>query len=39
MLTLNSDGSGSYMPDPHYNGADSFVYEISDGEGGRMPPR
>ncbi len=33
-LTLNADGSGSYTPDGNYNGTDSFVYEISDGDGG-----
>jgi VCBS repeat-containing protein len=31
MLTLNGDGSFTYTPDPHYNGADSFTYKASDG--------
>jgi len=30
-LTLNGDGSFSYMPDANYNGADSFTYKTNDG--------
>jgi VCBS repeat-containing protein len=30
---LNADGSFTYTPTEHYNGADSFTYEVSDGEG------
>jgi Tol biopolymer transport system component len=30
-LTLNTDGSFRYMPDPDYNGADSFSYRATDG--------
>lgn len=30
-LTLNSNGSFSYMPDTDYYGVDSFVYMVSDG--------
>lgn len=29
-LTLNTDGSFSYTPDPEYSGLDSFVYRASD---------
>ncbi|HSW57756.1 MAG TPA: Ig-like domain-containing protein [Dehalococcoidales bacterium] len=31
-LTLNSDGSFSYTPNPGFKGADSFSYKASDGE-------
>jgi VCBS repeat-containing protein len=30
-LTLNSDGSYTYTPDPDYNGPDSFTYKANDG--------
>ncbi len=30
-LTLNGDGSFSYMPNPGYNGPDLFTYKASDG--------
>ncbi|MDX1745146.1 MAG: cadherin-like domain-containing protein, partial [Halobacteriales archaeon] len=30
-LTLNSDGSFTYMPHPDFNGTDSFTYDVSDG--------
>jgi VCBS repeat-containing protein len=30
-LTLNADGSFSYVPDPNYAGPDSFTYRASDG--------
>ncbi len=33
-LTLNRDGSLSYVPNANYNGADSFTYTVSDGKGG-----
>jgi VCBS repeat-containing protein len=33
-LTLNADGTFSYTPNPDYTGSDSFVYEVSDGNGG-----
>ncbi|MEM7596474.1 MAG: Ig-like domain-containing protein [Pseudomonadota bacterium] len=33
-LTLNSDGSFTYVPDDDFNGTDSFDYEVSDGNGG-----
>ncbi|MFW9966331.1 MAG: tandem-95 repeat protein, partial [Candidatus Thorarchaeota archaeon] len=31
ILTLNPDGSFSYIPDANWYGVDSFVYEVSDG--------
>src|SRR6184192_716080 len=31
-LTLNSDGSFSYMPALNFNGTDSFTYKASDGQ-------
>jgi VCBS repeat-containing protein len=31
-LTLNSDGSFTYNPDPDYTGTDSFTYQAYDGE-------
>ena len=33
-LTLNSDGSFTYIPDLNFNGIDSFIYQITDGNGG-----
>ena len=33
-LTLNTDGSFTYVPNLNYNGFDSFVYRIDDGHGG-----
>ena len=30
-LTLNSDGSFSYQPDPDFEGVDSFTYHANDG--------
>ncbi|KUJ79146.1 hypothetical protein AVO45_19100 [Ruegeria marisrubri] len=33
-LTLNADGTFDYTPDANFIGADSFVYEIDDGNGG-----
>jgi VCBS repeat-containing protein len=31
-LTLNANGSFTYMPDLHYNGKDSFTYKATDGK-------
>ena len=31
-LTFNSDGSFEYMPNPNFNGVDSFTYKANDGE-------
>jgi VCBS repeat-containing protein len=31
-LTLNSDGSFSYLPNSNYNGTDSFTYRANDGQ-------
>jgi VCBS repeat-containing protein len=31
-LTLNSDGSFTYMPDADFNGEDSFTYKANDGD-------
>src|SRR2546427_767336 len=31
-LTLNSDGSFSYVPAANYNGSDSFTYKANDGQ-------
>ena len=33
-LTLNADGTFTYTPDANYNGADSFTYTMTDGNGG-----
>ena len=33
VVTLNSDGTFDYTPDPNFFGQDSFVYRISDGNG------
>lgn len=33
-LTFDIDGSYTYIPNPNFNGSDSFVYEISDNQGG-----
>ncbi len=33
-LLLNADGSFAYTPNANYCGVDSFVYRISDGQGG-----
>jgi CshA-type fibril repeat protein len=32
-LTLNSNGSFTYVPDANYNGTDSFVYSVMDADG------
>lgn len=34
VLNLKPDGTFSFVPNPDYNGADSFTYQISDGFGG-----
>ncbi len=31
QVTLNADGSFTYLPDLNYNGADSFTYRVNDG--------
>jgi hypothetical protein len=33
-VTVNPDGSFSYLPDPDFNGIDTFAYEVWDGNGG-----
>ena len=33
-LVLNANGTFVYTPDANFNGADSFTYRISDGQGG-----
>lgn len=33
-VTRNADGTVTYRPDANFNGLDSFVYQISDGNGG-----
>ena len=33
-VTLNRDGSFIYQPEANFSGADSFIYEIQDGQGG-----
>ena len=33
-LSLNADGTFTYTPNANFFGADSFVYEVSDGNGG-----
>ncbi|BCN92322.1 hypothetical protein THMIRHAM_01070 [Thiomicrorhabdus immobilis] len=33
-IIVNGDGTITYIPNPNYNGPDSFTYTISDGEGG-----
>jgi Bacterial Ig domain/Thrombospondin type 3 repeat len=32
--TINADGTITYIPNPNFNGDDSFEYTISDGNGG-----
>ncbi len=32
MLTLNGDGTYTYVPAEHWSGEDSFVYRVTDGE-------
>ena len=33
-LTFNADGSYEYVPNPNFNGADSFTYVVTDAESG-----
>ncbi len=33
-VTINPDGTVRYVPNANYNGADSFTYTLSDGNGG-----
>lgn len=33
-LTLNANGSFTYVPSPGFNGVDTFIYEANDGNGG-----
>ena len=33
-VVLNSDGTFTYTPDANFFGSDSFVYEVTDGNGG-----
>ncbi len=33
-LTFNADGTYTYLPNADFNGADSFTYEMNDGNGG-----
>ena len=35
QTTVNANGTITYTPDADFNGADSFTYTISDGNGGR----
>jgi VCBS repeat-containing protein len=35
-LTLNADGSFDYIPNPNYNGTDSFTYKARDTEDGSV---
>ena len=32
-LTINADGSFTYVPNPDFNGVDSFTYTITDTDG------
>ena len=34
LVTLNANGTFSYIPNQNFEGSDEFVYEISDGMGG-----
>lgn len=36
-VTLNPDGTFSYLPDVNYEGIDSFTYRVSDGEFNSAP--
>ena len=33
-VTMNADGSYTYVPSANFNGTDSFTYTVSDGKGG-----
>jgi gliding motility-associated-like protein len=32
-VSMNQDGTFTYTPDPDFNGTDSFVYKVCDGDG------
>ena len=34
LVEMDADGTFTYTPDLNYNGADSFTYDVSDGNGG-----
>jgi ELWxxDGT repeat protein/VCBS repeat-containing protein len=34
VLALDANGTFTYTPDANFNGTDSFIYEVSDGNGG-----
>ena len=34
VLVLSTDGTFTYTPDANFNGVDSFIYEVDDGNGG-----
>ena len=34
LVVVNGDNTVTYMPDANYYGTDSFIYEVSDGNGG-----
>ncbi|MFC4778866.1 tandem-95 repeat protein [Paenibacillus sp. GCM10023252] len=36
-VVLGADGSYTYTPNPNFNGTDSFVVTVSDGNGGSAP--
>jgi len=36
-LTLNSDGSFTYIPSLNFNGPDSFTYKANDGQADSAP--
>ena len=36
-LTLNPDGSFTYVPDANFNGVDTFTYQASDGTATSTP--
>ena len=36
-LTLNPDGSFTYVPDANFNGVDTFTYQVSDGTATSTP--
>ena len=33
-LTLNADGTFTYLPSASYTGTDTFTYQVTDGHGG-----
>lgn len=38
-VQLSSDGAFSYTPEQNYSGEDSFVYQVTDGQGGTAQAR